>query len=386
MNVSRAKLYGVINPTGQVDGFCIPIFTARENSNHFLVQVVSERNYIEGFEPFHCSDDIEKNIQKVDADITKEIGDPAFWYFGLGENPLFGTIDDIRSHFTQIKYNLEDKPYVYLQIVTACHLEQQEVPAVRAVHESLLENVGDVSANAWLDTSVISPKVRRWLGESSSQTKRGADFRRLTSGVLAVTNNNTTFVFVPEDMKGLISAASWRRTAEQLEAFLRHFGLKFAEFSFVYREASKATAQSNVSSLKRDAVAVFAKERSTILRQLTRSYFEDPSGALRVVCTFSSRYEGKGKRKYWFGYHEIWNQWLEGAKDGFILLGCADKRICFALPLPFIRAHLSNLRYTGSGKDKYWHLDIVDLPGKTNLLDIPRLHQGIDLSKFLFRF
>ena len=138
--------------------------------------------------------------------------------------------------------------------------------------------------------------------------------------------------------------------------------------------------------LKREAVSAFAKGKGTTLQQITKSYFEDSSGALRVVCTFSSRYEGKGKRKYWFGYHEIWNRWLEGSRDGFLLLGCADTRTCFALPLRFVRAQLPNLRSTGIGKDQYWHLDLVDVATKTNLLDIPRIKQAATLSEFAFKF
>jgi hypothetical protein len=133
-------------------------------------------------------------------------------------------------------------------------------------------------------------------------------------------------------------------------------------------------------------VSAFASQRSVVLRQLTKSYFEDASGSFRVVCTFSSRYENKGKRRYWFGFHEIWNGWLEGSKDGYLLLGCMDVRVCFALPLSFVRAQLPNLRSTGAGKDRYWHIDLVDIGGGKNLLDVPRLRQAISLSEFLIKF
>jgi len=77
---------------------------------------------------------------------------------------------------------------------------------------------------------------------------------------------------------------------------------------------------------------------------------------------------------------------LEGSKESFLLLGCVDTRMFFALPLRFIRSQLPHLRTTGTGKDKYWHIDIVDLASKKNLLDLPRLRQAVTLAEFTHRF
>jgi hypothetical protein len=380
VTTKAAQLYGVISPTGQSDGFCVPVFIDPEQSNHLLVQIVDEQNYIESFEPFFSS----VEIKAIDINVDKKVGDSAFWYFGLKNGPLSGSIEDIRSQFHERKIEIENSPYILLQVVAACQIDGQEA-AVQTVHDLLAENVGRAGANAWLDTNVLSPKIRDWL-HKSRKTRRKFDFGKLASKVLAITDGNSTSVLVPEELKSQIRDEDWRSMTEQLASLLKFFDLRFAGLIFQKHSALRNISNSNVPLLKREAVSAFAKGKGTTLQQITKSYFEDSSGALRVVCTFSSRYEGKGKRKYWFGYHEIWNRWLEGSRDGFLLLGCADTRTCFALPLRFVRAQLPNLRSTGIGKDQYWHLDLVDVATKTNLLDIPRIKQAATLSEFAFKF
>ena len=183
-----------------------------------------------------------------------------------------------------------------------------------------------------------------------------------------------------------IGDIGWRDMSSQLASLLKFFNLQYKDLTFFKSGLSRAATPSGVPLLKREAVSAFAKSRGLLLRQMTKSYFETPSGDVRVVCTFSSRYEGKGKRKYWFGYSKIWDRWLEGSSESFLLLGCKDSRLCFALPLDFIRAQLPNLWSTGTGKSRYWHLDIVDRDEDKNLLYVPRLKKAVALSGFAFTF
>jgi hypothetical protein len=387
MSTRATKLYGVVNPTGQDDGFHVPVFIDPERSNHPLVQIVNEQNHIEAFEPFFTA----INIKVVDFDVTKKVGDPAFWYFELKAGPLYGDIEDIQSQFQRRRIEVEDNPHIALQILTACKMEEQEA-TIQAVRNSLSKSIGRAGANAWLDTNVISPRIRGWMDkfprwlDKPPRTGRKSDFRFLTSKVLAVTSDDRTAVLVPEALKSQIGDKGWKDITTQLTSLLKLFEFQFGGFTFLGGGTFQKTAPSDVPLLKREAVSAFAKTNGLSLRQMTKSYFEAPSGGTRVVCTFSSRYEGKGKRKYWFGYHKTWDRWLEGSSEGFLLLGCKDARLCFALPQNFVRAQLPNLRSTGTGKDQYWHLDIVDVGGKKNLLDVPRLREVIALSEFAFAF
>lgn len=376
----KVRLYGVVSPTGQPGGFCVPVFVDDKLSNSPLVQIVDNDNLIVAFEPFDPS----IRVTLLDIEISRKIYDPAFWYFDLRQ-PLFGTISEIRNRFSSIEHELNENPYTRLQIVTACGLETKESDAIRAVHQALLVSSGKASADAWLDTSIISPRIRSIFFNLFPKLLKSINIESLAL-VLAITNDKSTTILIPEKLQTGLKGANWKTASEQLIKLLKDFDLKFSNFFILPEGPRGASTKTNVSALKRAAVSAFGLTKETFLHQLTKSYFEDSSGALRVVCTFSSRYNDKGKRKYWFGFHEIWNQWLEGSKDGFLILGCMDTRICYALPLSLVRSLLPRLRSTGNGKDKYWHLDIVDLKDRKNLLDVPRLKEELPLSKFSIEF
>ncbi|WP_375411494.1 hypothetical protein [uncultured Bradyrhizobium sp.] len=339
------------------------------------MQVVDDSNNVIAFEPF-----IEIfNIEHVAFTLDQKLGDPAFWYFKLEDEPLVGTIETIRSLISVRQPELQANPFVCIQVKSACGLEVDSA-VIKSVHKELRQT-GGAGAAAWLDTSILTPRIRALFSQHLSDDRRRPRDRRLIEEILAFTGDGTTTVLVPENLKIPIS----ERT-EQIKQLLATFDLKFSEFMFTKGSEPAPGRQTDVTSLKRAAVKAFGAENGITLRQITKSYFEDSQGALRVVCTFSSRYEGKGKRKYWFGFHEIWNRWLEDSESGFLILGCIDSRTCFALPLGFVRDQLPHLRTTGTGKDRYWHIDIVDLGGKKNLLDLPHLHKQISLSDFLLRF
>lgn len=173
MSTALANLYGVVSPTGQSEGFCVPVFIDPWRSNHLLVQIVNDRNNIEAFEPFFSSE----AIRTIETNVTRKIGDPAFWYFELTNGPLWGGASDIRSQFDRRRTELADKPFLSLQLITACKAEGENA-AARAVHRSLINCAGLAGADAWLDTNVLSPRIRGWLNESR-RTRRNADFEIL---------------------------------------------------------------------------------------------------------------------------------------------------------------------------------------------------------------
>ena len=132
MSLKTAKLYGVISPTGHDDGFYVPVFIDPERSNHLLVQIVNEQSFIEAFEPFLTT----ASIKPVDVDLVKTIGNSAFWYFELKNDPLYGDIENIRSQFQRRRVQAADNPYIALQIMTACKMEGQEA-TIQAVRNSV---------------------------------------------------------------------------------------------------------------------------------------------------------------------------------------------------------------------------------------------------------
>ena len=86
----------------------------------------------------------------------------------------------------------------------------------------MISSVGIAGANAWLDTNVLSPRIRSWLGKSR-RTGRRTDFGFLVSRVLAVTRNARTTILAPEPLRAQVGAGGWRRVAEHLILLLELF-------------------------------------------------------------------------------------------------------------------------------------------------------------------
>ena len=379
MSDERVKLAGVVSPTG-TEGFCVPVFTER-GSNHLLVQVIGLKGQIEAFEPI----DDQLPLIQISQSVSRAIGEPGFWYFMLGaQQSLYGSVDEIRSAVPLRKGELQQNAYVYLQVATVCGLQREEVEAIKKVRKLLVDQLGRSAAESWLDANVLSPTLRVWLNQSNLPNVPRSDLRLLSRGAHAITIEGTTTLVAPESLVRMADGQGWSRLVDRFSSLLRDFELHLGDMAYV--DDAGLLVRPKVLQLKREAVAAFGKAKGTSFHQVSKSYFESDTAGTRVVCTFSSRYEGKGKRKYWYGFHEIWNRWLDEAQTGYVLLGCLDARRCFALPLAFVRKQLPSLRSTGSGRDRYWHLDVVDIDGASDRLDIPGLRRSLPLSEFAFEF
>lgn len=78
----------------------------------------------------------------------------------------------------------------------------------------------------------------------------------------------------------------------------------------------------------------------------------------RVCCTISKLY---GRQKhYWYAYHPKWAEFLSGAEEGYLLLGCLGLEWAFAIPQTVIHDCLDNLSSTTRENGQmYWHLHLI---------------------------
>jgi hypothetical protein len=51
---------------------------------------------------------------------------------------------------------------------------------------------------------------------------------------------------------------------------------------------------------------------------------------------------------------------LGGGESGYYVLGCVDRDVAYALPLSWIRGHLSELSVTKRDDIHYWHVLIYE--------------------------
>jgi len=69
-----------------------------------------------------------------------------------------------------------------------------------------------------------------------------------------------------------------------------------------------------------------------LVRQ-TRSSYSTPDLALSIVCAISKTHQVANHPSYWFAFHPYQKSFLEGASNGFLVLGCGSPKTVFAIPV-----------------------------------------------------
>ncbi|MNV01901.1 hypothetical protein D3C71_921190 [compost metagenome] len=114
---------------------------------------------------------------------------------------------------------------------------------------------------------------------------------------------------------------------------------------------------------KRDAVVAGLEARENLkLIVETVAKRRSAEGTVRAVIAISKRYEDRGAFPYWYAYHPDWDAYLAHAERGFLLLGCMDREVGYAIPrdvlLPLLDA-LNTTTRADTGKS-HWHIHLVE--------------------------
>jgi hypothetical protein len=134
---------------------------------------------------------------------------------------------------------------------------------------------------------------------------------------------------------------------------------------------------------KRDQIiATMSSRIGGPLVKKSRALYWNPDHEQRVACTISKRYLKRSGYPYWYAYHPQWREFLGQGSVGFLVLGCMDLPLAFAIPRDQIHAVLDQLNTTDteSGAVKYWHLHIApDRSGVYELL-LPKADRNLSLT------
>ncbi|MBT3016498.1 MAG: hypothetical protein KME63_12215 [Candidatus Thiodiazotropha sp. (ex Clathrolucina costata)] len=138
-----------------------------------------------------------------------------------------------------------------------------------------------------------------------------------------------------------------------------------------------------IDSLRNQIIERFSLLKGQQLIKRTRATYWSKNRTLRVACTISKRYEREGQR-YWYAYHPAWDSFLENANDAFLILGCVDLKIIFAIPRNVILTQLQYLNTTERADNKtYWHVAIAELENNKYQLVLPKNSSSLDLSTYI---
>ncbi len=104
--------------------------------------------------------------------------------------------------------------------------------------------------------------------------------------------------------------------------------------------------------------AMSAKLNERLVKK-SRALFWSASHTKRVVCTVSKRYVKRGSYPYWYAYHPQWNEFLQQGEEGYLVLGCMDLAVAFAVPRDVINDALPGLNTTAVTSGTYWHIHLI---------------------------
>lgn len=140
------------------------------------------------------------------------------------------------------------------------------------------------------------------------------------------------------------------------------------------------TPRAVVAELRQRIIVAIGRKYGTELIAQKRALFADPERKVRVACTVSKPYDGG---YYWYAHHPAWDEFLEGATEPLLALGCVDRTTAYVLPHAVLKTILPFLNTTSTDDGtRYWHLVVEpDATGQLSIV-LPRKGERIPLRPY----
>lgn len=135
---------------------------------------------------------------------------------------------------------------------------------------------------------------------------------------------------------------------------------------------------------KRDSIlTAFGKREDVNLIKKTRALYWSPSKNVRVACTISKRYPKNPSVPYWYAYHPNWDEFLGEGVRSFLILGCMDRDVAFAMPRDVIKSQVESLNTSRDvdGEVMYWHIHLQQDESGISLL-LPKKRSQLSLKPY----
>ena len=150
---------------------------------------------------------------------------------------------------------------------------------------------------------------------------------------------------------------------------------------FVESDTSGFTDKQLLRS-KRDTILASFGDRSGVkfIKKSMALYWNSEHSHC-VACTLSKRYTKKGTTPYWYAYHPNWDAFLADGTFSYLVLGCMDLGVAFAVPWDVIHSHLNDFATTGEGTNLYWHLKILEPQPDVYVLQLPKTDKVLPFER-----
>ncbi len=142
------------------------------------------------------------------------------------------------------------------------------------------------------------------------------------------------------------------------------------------------TETSTLQAKRQALIQALATREGVTLTPESIARYSDGAGRVRVVVAISKLHVDRGF-PYWYGYKPQWQDYLAGANEGFLLLGCVDRDEGFAIPLSAFGPRLEALNNSPAkdGSIRHWHVHMVERAAGLALA-LPKIDQTLDLSPY----
>jgi len=134
---------------------------------------------------------------------------------------------------------------------------------------------------------------------------------------------------------------------------------------------------------KRDLIIDALKHREAVnLIKRSRALYWDADHTIRVACTISKRYTKQGAYPYWYAHHPAWEDFLAEGKKAFLVLGCMDLAVAFAVPWETLHPILDGLNTTQKEDSFYWHIHLTEPERGELAIVIPKRNTVLRLKEY----
>lgn len=124
------------------------------------------------------------------------------------------------------------------------------------------------------------------------------------------------------------------------------------------------------------------KKLSVNLIKRSRSTYSDPEHSIAVTCSVSKEHDPNTKPNYWFAFHPHQKEFLEKAKESYVVFGCGSSKRVLLVPFTDFSTWLDGTWVTQKEGRFYWHV-VIFRDGDSYMLHRKKGQKNIDFTKYL---
>jgi len=138
------------------------------------------------------------------------------------------------------------------------------------------------------------------------------------------------------------------------------------------------TPAAKLNHIRVKSLNALTKREGVSLIAHRKTQFWSGDKNVRVISSVSKLYPSG---HYWYSFHPYQKEFLSGGEKNFLLLGCMDSLVTYAIPYKKLIDILPDMDMTEKPDRKYWHLKLQGENGKYALL-LPRKNSKLDLAPY----